>query len=227
MIKVFALIPKRPDISDEQFHAHWLDPHGVLAQKIQTIRRYVQSHGVASPPPVDGLEPAIYHGIAEVWFDSLEIALGMGADPNYTEYAGADEPNFIDVDRLAFLFADERAEPAEPVGGKDDHPVKTMLLLARREGVERGRFREALEALLRDAAGEGIERRAISTAIAEAHADAPPPFEGVVELSFADPASLERHWRDAGARQLSALEAVADLSSSASLVAEEHRLVWG
>ena len=47
MIKVSAFLPKRADLTDEQFHAHWRHPHGDLAVRTQRIRRYVQLHGIA------------------------------------------------------------------------------------------------------------------------------------------------------------------------------------
>jgi hypothetical protein len=40
MIKVFVAIPKRTDISEAAFHAHWREPHGRLALHIKPMRRY-------------------------------------------------------------------------------------------------------------------------------------------------------------------------------------------
>jgi len=33
MIKVFAFIVKRADLTDEKFHAHWREPHGRLISR--------------------------------------------------------------------------------------------------------------------------------------------------------------------------------------------------
>ena len=105
MVKVFALIPRKKDISEQQFHEHWAGPHAQLALRITTLRRYVQSHRVA--PKLDGLPEPPYDGIAEVWFDDAEAAAGMGEDPNYVDHAHADEPNFIDTEQLSFIAIEE------------------------------------------------------------------------------------------------------------------------
>jgi len=44
MIKGFVLIPKRPDLTDDQFHHHWQIEHAPLAKRLKTLRRYIQAH---------------------------------------------------------------------------------------------------------------------------------------------------------------------------------------
>src|SRR3546814_5682078 len=48
-IKILATIPRRKDISEQQFHDHWRHPHGTLSKKIACLRGYVQSHRIVSP----------------------------------------------------------------------------------------------------------------------------------------------------------------------------------
>src|SRR3546814_6359332 len=48
-IKILATIPRRKDISEQQFHDHWRHPHGPLSKKIACLRGYVQSHRIVSP----------------------------------------------------------------------------------------------------------------------------------------------------------------------------------
>jgi uncharacterized protein (TIGR02118 family) len=91
MIKLFGLIPKRTDITDERFHAHWASTHRDLALRISALRRYVQSHRV--PVALPGLPSAPYEGIAEVWLDDVATALSLGEDLEYTENAKLDEPS--------------------------------------------------------------------------------------------------------------------------------------
>src|SRR3546814_17510636 len=74
-IKILATIPRRKDISEQQFHDHWRHPHGTLSKKIACLRGYVQSHRIVSP-----LLPATqlaYDGITELWSDSLDDALNI------------------------------------------------------------------------------------------------------------------------------------------------------
>ena len=213
MVKVFALIPRRPDVTEEFFHEHWAGPHAELAKRITTIRRYVQSHRVA--PGVAGLPPAIYEGIAEVWFDDFATAAGMGEDPNYAEGAHLDEPNFIDIDRLGFVIADEDVLRAGPPVGQDDAGVKAALLL--RGG--RAALAEAAARLADQV--PAATRVTVSTAVDELYADgAEPAFDAIVELWFDDVAAFEAAWASASVADLGAAD------GSAGFLADELRVIW-
>src|SRR3546814_13820738 len=75
-IKILATIPRRKDISEQQFHDHWRHPHVTLSKKIACLRRYVQSHRIVSP-----LLPATqlaYDGITQLWDDSHDVAHKIG-----------------------------------------------------------------------------------------------------------------------------------------------------
>ena len=228
MIKVFALIPKLPHVTDEKFHAHWRDPHGELARRITTIRRYSQSHAVAGF--VSGFAPAIYQGLAEVHFDSLEIAAAMGNDPNYVNYCGADEPNFIDQSRLAFMFCAERVVLAGPELAVDSPEIKAMLLLKRAPGLAPADFCDGLAKLSEvaiDATHELI-RCVQCTTLPELYASGEPAFDAIVELSWVSRAAYERSWASSSTvdRHLSALAAITDMRASSSLLAEPYRIIW-
>jgi uncharacterized protein (TIGR02118 family) len=228
VIKLFALIPKLPGITNEKFHSHWRDPHGELAKRITELRRYSQSHSVS--PAVGGLPPAIYMGIAEVHMDSVEIASAMGTDPNYTEYAAADEPNFIDQPRLAFLLCDERVHLAGPERTQTCPEIKAMLLLKRAAGLTPETFRGKLDDLAETAleATPEMDRYVQCATLDALYADGDPLYDAVVELSWPTRAAYERSWASprVAAEHLPALAAIADLEASASLVAEPHRVIW-
>jgi uncharacterized protein (TIGR02118 family) len=222
VIKVYALIPKRPDLSDAEFHDHWRNPHGELAKRITTLVGYVQSHAIADG--VDGLPPSIYRGIAEVWFDDLETALAMADDPNYTDHAGADEPNFIDMPRLSFLLCTERVVVTGPDVGVDEPETTALLLLRAREDVPRASLAECLAALPLGAA-DGLRRYSVCVAVPEAYAEGRPAFDAVLELAWPDAPAFDAGWRSARAR-LDDLAEVADLGASASFLAEPYRVIW-
>lgn len=228
MIKVFALIPRLPGITDEKFHAHWRNPHGELARRITTIRRYSQSHSLAAT--VDGFQPAIYQGIAEVHFDSAEVAAGMGNDPNYIDGCGADEPNFIDQSRLAFLFCDERVVLAGPALAIDSPEVKVMLLLKRAAGLTPEAFRERLAAQAGTdlSALPGLCRYVQCTTQPALYADGEPVFDAILELSWPTRAAYQHGWSSPGVagRYLPALAAMTDARTSAALLAEPYRVIW-
>jgi uncharacterized protein (TIGR02118 family) len=228
MIKVFALIAKLPGITDEKFHAHWRDPHGELARRITTIRRYSQSHSVA--PEVSGLRPAIYQGVAEVYFDSFEVAAAMGEDPNYRNFAGADEPNFIDQSRLGFLFCAEQTLLAGPALRIDSAETKALLLLKRAAPLAVDAFRDRLAQVADVAIASVAElsRYVQCTTLPAMYADGEPAYDAVLELSWASRAAYQRSWSSAAVatRFLAALFSVADPSDSCALLAEPYRVIW-
>src|SRR5690349_15883411 len=107
-VKLFGLLPRRPDISREEFQEHWRTVHRELALRIKTVRRYVQLHVTRDHLP--GFAPSIYDGVPEVWYDDLSAAFALAHDPDYTDFAAKDEPNFIDMSRMATVAATEESE---------------------------------------------------------------------------------------------------------------------
>ncbi len=221
MVKVFALLPQRSDVSTEYFHEHWAGPHAELAKRIATMRTYVQSHRTAARQPAFASAP--YEGIAEVRFDDAATAAGMGEDPAYLEGCHVDEPLFIDTDRLGFLTTSEhivRDGPADTGEGS-----KVMVLLARARGLAPGDFAtrvlEVAPALAE--ALPAAQRVSVSVALPESYADgAEPSCDAVLELFFGpdeDPAA--GGWP----ALLTGLEGVADTDRSSGLVTEELHVI--
>ena len=130
MIKGFALIPKKEEISRDQFHKHWEEVHAPLAQRIKVLRRYVQSHRIAEPVP--GFDQFPYEGAAEIWFDDVDAIAHLGDNPDYINGALADEPNFIDQSKLRFLATREEVVIPGPKIERDTPLLKAIFLLKRR-----------------------------------------------------------------------------------------------
>lgn len=218
MIKVFALIPRRPDVPVEEFHDHWRHPHGDLALRITTMQGYLQSHRLASPG--GGLEDPPYEGIAEVWFEDLATAAGMGEDPDYIEGCHADEPLFIDVDRLAFLMTEQDVLVAGPPTAQDAAGVKLLILLPADGDAPRsvGPSREQEQEL---GTRLGATRHVLCLPSAEAYADAAPPYGGIRELWWPDRRAMESA-RDAEPDAWKQLVG----GATEALLATEHRVLW-
>lgn len=213
MIKVFALIPRRPDITVERFHDHWRHPHGDLALNITTMLGYLQSHRLDAPG--GGLVDPTYEGIAEVWFPDLATAAGMGDDPNYINGCQADEPLFIDVSRLSFLMTEQQILTAGPPVEQDAGGVKLLVLFPTGstppDDDEQRNLGERL----------GVTRHVVCRPSAEAYASDPAPYGGIRELWWPDRAAYEAA-RDGDPEAWSALTGDAD----EALLAEEHRVLW-
>lgn len=227
MVKVFALIPRRSDTSEQHFHEHWSGPHAELALRITTMLGYVQSHRTA--PALEGIPESPYDGIAEVWFQDAETAAGMGEDPNYAEYAHLDEPNFIDTDRLGFVITQEHVLRAGDPVAKDAAGVKVLLLLRRSDQLSAREFARRLLA----AGGRLAElvpaahRVVLAVAIPESYQDgAEPTYDALVELWFPRREDFEQAWRDSGESLLGEIDAVADPFGTCGMLAEELRVVW-
>jgi uncharacterized protein (TIGR02118 family) len=221
VVKVYALIPKRPDITVEEFHSHWRDIHAPLAKRITTMRRYVQSHAIRTGP--GGLPQAIYEGVAEVWFDDLETAVGMGEDPNYVNGAGADEPSFIDQSRLTFLFCREHLPFDGPTLTAGAPELKVLLLLARPANPGAWPADALAEAALEL---PGLTRLLFAVSDTDLYQEGQ-PFDTLVELSWVDLAAYDTAWsgHEAG-RFRQVLAGSADLQRSAGMVTEPFRVVW-
>jgi uncharacterized protein (TIGR02118 family) len=105
-VKSFEFVTRRPDLSVGEFQRYWREVHGPLAVKIDVLRRYVQSHALASEY-ADGATP-VWDGSAITWFDDLDA---MRVSGNSAELARtrADEKNFLGAPlELPFIIVTER-----------------------------------------------------------------------------------------------------------------------
>jgi len=227
MIKIFYLIPKRPDISDEQFHSHWRDIHAPLALRIPALRRYVQSHRIEHPG--FGLSSP-YEGLAEVWFDSLDAAHQMRDSREYIEGAFADEPNFIDTSRLTWIATQEKVILAGPKMEKDSPSVKALFFPKRKPGMSVAEY----QVYWRTQHGPivpktpGLLRYVQCHILAETYQGDTPSCDGVAELWWPNPASLEKAAvsPEFRAEQLNDAARFVDMDRLEGFVAEENRVIW-
>ena len=118
MIKLTFCLIRLPHLSREAFQDYWRNNHGPLVASVAEtlkIRRYVQLHSLA-PAASDGLRasreaPEDYDGVAELWFDSLEVVVENGRRPE-AQAAGAllleDERRFIDLSKSPLWWGEEK-----------------------------------------------------------------------------------------------------------------------
>lgn len=104
MAKFVAFAARKPGMDVETYQSYWQDHHGPLAARIPVVHRYVQSHVLLSAYR-SGLTPA-YDGVAETWFDDTAAMRHSETTPEY-QAVRADEPNFIDPKRYAFIITKE------------------------------------------------------------------------------------------------------------------------
>lgn len=140
LIKVIVAVPRRPDVSEDFFHAHWRGPHRELAIKIRALRRYVQSHRIHTEVLPEG--GGRHDGFVEIWFDDVEAALHHPSDPDYRENLAPDEPNFADVPNLRWLMGVEEVVRMGGAFARDGQAFKVVQLVRRAPGMTEAKFRE-------------------------------------------------------------------------------------
>lgn len=228
VIKGYSLLAKRPDVASKFFHEHWRTVHAEHAQKITSLRRYIQAHRIDAE--VAGFAQSPYEGIAEVWWDDLAAAGLVATDPDYVNNAKIDEPNFIDMPRLANVLTEERPLQQRLDVTPDDPEVALLLLLKRHPDValEEFRTRWPAEPEVALSACPRTCRVVTSVTILETYAagDVEPMYDGVAELSWADRATYEDDWSECGNAVTAAVMAFCDPARTHGHLAEENRVIW-
>ncbi|TDJ64761.1 MAG: EthD family reductase [Proteobacteria bacterium] len=228
MIKGFAFISKKPDISIEQFQRHWKEVHAPLALQITALRRYVQSHRSAFVIP--GFEHVPFDGGAEIWFDDIDTMQGFGDNPEYVNGAFADEPNFISADGPTFLATSEHVIIPGREIKRDDELTKALFLIRRKAGMSVADFQaywrnEHAPQIPRDA---GVVRYVQCHTVPETYAGGTPAYDGVAELWWEDHESFRSYWDSERIQAIFAADAprFMDLAGCTAFLVNENRVLW-
>jgi len=228
VIKLFAMTPKRPDISNEQFYRHWREIHAPLAVRIDILQRYVQSHRL--PQSIPGFSAFPYEGVAEAWLDSVETATGFHTHPGYLE-AAKDEPNFIETSRVTFLLTRENVVVPGPAFAKDTSAVKGLFFIKRKPGMSVAEFQEYWRTKHAPLVPQTphLLRYVQCHVLPETYeSDTPPAYDGVTELWWPDVATFQESWKspEVQVEQLNDGRNFGDGPSSTAMLAEEVRVIW-
>ncbi len=228
MIKFFGLIPRRPDISSSEFHDHYRHPHGTLGRQIATFRQYVQSHQIHTDRLGDGQE--VFEAVAEVWFDTVSDAVGLADDPHYIEHVQPDEPNFVDMEKLKWLYTTEEVLISGPDVRSADAAQRGLqsFHLQRATSIKLMQFREESSDVLRPAEEDaalgarlGAIRHVRCRPQRDIHAEEPPAFAEVQELWWPTVWAFE----EAVGSGAALAELLAMSPSSVTLLAQAERFI--
>lgn len=128
MVKLIAFFKRRSGLSVEAFSEHWSTRHAELVVKLPGLRRYVQSHTLASVYATR--EPA-YDGVARAWFDDTDAMRALSDRPEYAAVR-SDEANFIDPASMASIIAEDHVivDAPPPADG-----VVNLAFLTRKAGL--------------------------------------------------------------------------------------------
>jgi uncharacterized protein (TIGR02118 family) len=106
VVKVVVLLPRRSDMSREDFERYMRGTHLPLVAQMPGIRRLVMNWVLPDP---NGPEPA-YDAVAEDWFDDAQ-AMGAALASPEGKAVVDDTPNFLDMSRFRLLVTDEEEVP--------------------------------------------------------------------------------------------------------------------
>ena len=95
MVKLIALLKRKPGTSREEFAKRWLKEHTKLSAKIPGVREYRINIATPRQPEGTGPEP-LYDGTAELWLDSIDD-MEAAFDSEIGKAAGIDADQFTDV----------------------------------------------------------------------------------------------------------------------------------
>ena len=121
MIKLIYCLRRLPNLSLEEFQAHWLEHHSQFGRRVEGIRRYVQYHTLANDPireamvqaGVSSVDP--FDGVAIAWWDDLDALRTDMTEGAHVAEALEDEKYFIDHHRSAAFLTREQVI-VEPEG---------------------------------------------------------------------------------------------------------------
>ena len=95
MVKLVALLKRKPGIGREQFARRWVESHAKMAAQLPGLRGYRINIATDRQPDGTGPEP-IYDGTAELWWDSIE-AMEAAFATDLGQRAGVDADEFASV----------------------------------------------------------------------------------------------------------------------------------
>lgn len=110
MIKLIALLKRKPGISREEFARRWVEDHTRISSELPGLVGYrINIASERQPSGVSGEPP--YDGTAEMWWESV-AAMEAAFDTEVGQLAGADADEFAEV--RIHLYTDEHVVIATP-----------------------------------------------------------------------------------------------------------------
>lgn len=110
MIKLIALLKRKPGISREEFARRWLEEHTRISTQLPGVVGY-RINIASERQPSGASGEALYDGTAEMWWESVD-AMEAAFDTGVGRLAGADADEFAEV--RIHLYTDEHVVIAGP-----------------------------------------------------------------------------------------------------------------
>jgi uncharacterized protein (TIGR02118 family) len=226
-----GMIRKKPDWFMQDFRAYWRDQHGPLAARLPNLRAYWQNavterlqRGIAF-----ARGPWDFDGFSQLWFDDTSHANHAFKDSDMAAALIADERHFLGglhiVTAEQYVVVDVPAEP------KRGALLKRISTLKRRTDISEDDFRREWivhRDLVRKMPGVAGYRQNVVIARERVKGQScgydDLPIDGIVELWFENPATLEAAFASP-AGQVTMAHAKTFLAEITAFVVAEYRVV--
>jgi uncharacterized protein (TIGR02118 family) len=139
-LKIFSIVVRKPDLSQDSFRQHWIGIHGPMARKVPGIAGFILSEAVqdsaAAAPGANYTER--FDGIAHSWYPAPGVLRAGMADPQSRAWL-ADGDLFIDRAASRNFFV--REQVVVPIA-RAEGGLKRTSLLVRKPGMTHEQFME-------------------------------------------------------------------------------------
>lgn len=105
VVKLVALLRRKPELTDAEFIEHWRDRHGPLIRDTPTIAQHIlryEQHARYSDSPWAGSDGV--DGVAVQWFKNYAAWEAFLAEPDYARLIAPDEARFLDTSTIRFMI---------------------------------------------------------------------------------------------------------------------------
>jgi len=123
VIKLIAVVGKRPGWTDEEWYSHYYDQHGPLVAATKGFTentiRYRQNYvlGKSSGNSFEQAPPR--NGVTELWFHGMDALARAFSAPDYQAMVRPDEALFADPESIILAIGTEHSLYASPVPSGD------------------------------------------------------------------------------------------------------------
>jgi hypothetical protein len=108
MIKLVAMLKRKPGTTHEEFLDHWLNRHAPLIAGTPEIARHiVRYEQLPVTSAADWMASAGVDGVTVQWMTGPEAFEAFISEPKYAELIEPDEARFLDRDSLVWMISDE------------------------------------------------------------------------------------------------------------------------
>lgn len=195
MIVRMGILRKKENLSLDEFRKYWIENHGPLASKIPGLIKYTQNHVVNSSQMGIDYDRGniIVDGFSQLWFeDEQDMELMLTSEIG--NLLSNDEEKFIDD--LKIIVAKQNVVKTR---SKEKSLIKRMSILKRRSDIDFATFQYEwnkvhAEHVLTMPGIEGyVQNLVIDSSVKKGKVieNNGLGIDGIVELWFKDPASLE------------------------------------